>query len=318
MGTGPFAVPAFRQLLQSPSDQVAGIITRPARKAKGRTKLSHPVAELAVECGLPHHSPEDINSPAGHAIVAAWNPDLLVVCDYGQILSSDTLALATRGGINLHGSLLPKYRGAAPVNWAIYHGDAETGVTVIHMTPKLDGGPCLAVARTAIGAEETAAELEPRLAQLGVAPVMESVERLRDWDGQTVLGELQDPGQATRAPRLKKSDGHLDWSRSASEIVNQYRAFQPWPAVHCEFPSKRGPLRLILSQLRPASPLPENAGAPGTVVRADDALWVACGQGAVAIGQVQPAGKRMMPAEEFLRGHPLRPGQPFAVDTAAD
>src|SRR6185295_7456792 len=152
------------------------------------------------ELGLPVLAPESINTDEARADLARFAPDLLVVCDYGQLLSPATLAVAGLGGINLHGSLLPKYRGAAPINWAMYHGERETGATVIHMTPQLDAGPSIAQAKTSIGPDETAVELEPRLAALGAPLVLESIELLRAGKAKPIL---QDAAQATRAPRLK-------------------------------------------------------------------------------------------------------------------
>jgi methionyl-tRNA formyltransferase len=165
-----------------------------------------------------------------------------VVCDYGQILAPATLATARRGGVNLHGSLLPKYRGAAPINWAIYHGETESGVTVIHITPQIDAGPCIAQARTAIGPDETAAELEVRLAELGAGLMCEAIDLLEEGRQQALP---QDAALAGKAPRLKKSDGLIDWRRPAAAIKNHVRAMEPWPKTYtfwhrCDGP----PLRL--------------------------------------------------------------------------
>ncbi len=154
--------------------------------------------------------------------------DLLVVCDYGQILSPATLAAARCGGINLHASLLPKYRGARAIQWAVYHGEAETGATVIHMTPQLDAGPCIAQCRVAIGPDETAAELEIRLADLGARLVCETIDRLEAGRTEAIP---QDAALACKAPRLKKTDGRIDWSRSAAAIKNQIRGSRPGPAT---------------------------------------------------------------------------------------
>jgi methionyl-tRNA formyltransferase len=252
--------------------------------------------------------PEDINSPDAHRALAALATDLLVVCDYGQILSPETLALARLGGINLHGSLLPKYRGAAPVNWAIYHGETETGVTVIHMTPRLDAGPCIGQARTPIGPDETAVDLEPRLAQLGAPLVMQAIADLAAGRAEAIP---QDRRQATRAPRLKKDDGILDWSRPAAALRNQIRAFQPWPRSFTSWLRPGGePVRLIVD--RAAMESAATSAAPGTVVASDrKRLAVATGEGNLLLEQVQPAGKRVMTAEEFLRGHPVRVGDRF-------
>ena len=159
------------------------------------------------------------------------NSDLLVVCDFGQILSSQALSVARLGGINLHGSLLPKYRGAAPVNRAIWNGEEETGVTVLHMTPRLDAGPSLGRKSTAILPDENAGQLEQRLSKLGVDAVAESLTLLQQWDGTSPIGQVQDPGLATNSPRLSKADGRVDWTQSAQRISNQVRALNPWPGT---------------------------------------------------------------------------------------
>ena len=183
MGTGPFAVPTFRALLASPHEML-GLITRPDRPAHRREKTpANPMREVPRQNGLAVFEPQSINSPEAQAQLRQWAADLFVVCDYGQILSRETLSLARLGGINLHASLLPKYRGAAPINWAIYHGETETGVTVIHMTPQLDAGPCLVQHRTPIGPTETAPELEARLAELGTGAVLEAIGILSRGEG---------------------------------------------------------------------------------------------------------------------------------------
>jgi methionyl-tRNA formyltransferase len=235
--------------------------------------------------------------------------DLSVACDYGQILSAATLSATRCGGINLHAALLPKYRGAAPINWAIYHGETETGVTVIHMTPQLDAGPCIARSRTNIGPDETAGELEIRLAELGAPLTREAIE-LIESDRAAALP--QDSTQASRAPRLKKSDGLIDWTRPAAAIKNHIRAMEPWPKTYTHWLRSQGaPMRLILG---PASIVQfDTAGtAPGTIIEASgNRLVIAAGQDAVLLKSIQPAGKRVLAIDEFLRGHPLRPGDIF-------
>jgi methionyl-tRNA formyltransferase len=311
-GTGPFAVPTYRWLLES-SHEVPALVTRPTQSAKGREKTSlNPMRDLAEERGLEVYTPDSINTDEARQKLACWQPDLLVVCDYGQILSRELLAVAPLGGINLHGSLLPKYRGAAPVHWAVYNGDAETGVTVIHMTPRLDGGPCLAVRRTPIGSEETMAQLEQRLSMLGVEAVQEAIEKLASWDRVSAIGEIQDQCQATKAPRLKKTDGAVDWTRTAEQLRNQVRAFKPWPATYTNWLRVSGePLRLILDQVSVVSPSASDA-KPGQVLLSDGKqLVVSTGSGALSIQALQPAGKRVMDIAEFLRGYPVRSGDKF-------
>ncbi len=314
LGTGPFAVPTFAALFAAGHD-VPALVTRPTPLAKGRQKGPlNPMRDLAEARDIPVLVPESINNPAARRQMAELKPELLVVCDYGQILSSESLAVAPLGGINLHGSLLPKYRGAAPVHWAILNGDAETGVTVIHMTPRLDGGPILAVRKTPIGEDETMPELEGRLSKLGVEAVLEAIAKLLAWDRSSPLGMPQDPTLATKAPRLTKQDGAVDWTRTAEEIRNQVRALVPWPGTYTNWHRSSGePMRLILVQVRIAGHPQQRIGGmryePGLVVVSDGKqLVVSTGDGALAIEQLQPAGKRVMDASEFLRGYPVRTG----------
>jgi len=301
----------FRAVLGSPH-RAAALVTRPDRPAHRRERAPvNPMRDVARENGLEVFEPESINSPEAQAWLRDRAPELFVVCDYGQILSRETLALTRLGGINLHASLLPKYRGAAPINWAIYHGEAETGVTVIHMTPQLDAGPALVQKRTPIGPAETAPELEARLAELGAGAILEAIDILAR--GKHDAGILQDPKLATKAPRLEKEDGLVDWSRSAREISNQVRAFEPWPKTFT-FWQRAGhePLRLILDRVHPLDSIPAVSGgaSPGFVVQADEhRLVVACGEAALQVETLQPSGRRAMSAGEFLRGHPLKAGE---------
>ena len=311
-GTGPFAVPTFESLLQSDHDVLA-LVTRPIADSGKRRKTSeNPTRDAGEKAGLMILDPPSANDDDFVQKLRDFNADLFVVCDYGQILSRDCLGAAKLGGINLHGSLLPRYRGAAPINWCIYNGDETTGVTIIHMTPKLDGGPCLAKAETPIGPDETAEEIEPRLAELGVEPVHESIKMLEAWDGESQIGEKQDPKLATKAPRLKKSDGLIDWSRSAKQIHNQIRAFQPWPGSFTNWHSEKlkQPMRLIVHCAKVITQTPEQQ--PGHVVSVEKELVVQTGDGQLVITQVQPAGKRAMPVADFLRGKPPEPGDKMA------
>ncbi len=315
MGTGPFAVPMFCSLLES-SHKIVALVTRPVPPARDRQKASpNPMRDVADQRSLPTFSPESVNSPESQAILADWGVDLFVVCDYGQILNRAVLGLSRLGGINLHGSLLPKYRGAAPINWALYHGEIETGVTVIHMTPKLDGGPRLAWRKTPIGPNETTPELESRMAELGIELVHLSLQLLDRWDGRSTIGELQDVAAATRAPRLKKDDGLVDWKRPATAIFNQVRALKPWPSTFTFIHgSAKQPMRLILDQVHVVDQMSADAAVPGKVVNCDGKnLLVATGSGTLSIDRVQPAGKRVMTTNEFLNGYPLRAGDQFGT-----
>jgi methionyl-tRNA formyltransferase len=313
MGTGAFAVPTFRALLDSRHD-VAGLVTQPARAGPaGHRPPPSPMRVLAEQSNTPMLAPEKVNTDSARAELAAWEPDVFVVADYGQILAAATLEVARLGGVNLHGSLLPKYRGAAPVNWAIYHGESETGVSVIQMTPRIDAGPCLAQASTPIDPDENSIELEARLAQLGAPLVLATIEALAAGRVEPLP---QDPGLATPARRLRKSDGLVDWSRPAQAIKNQIRAMEPWPRTYTFWQRAEGDaVRLILGRARVRA---DDASTwqglqkpivPGTVLESKEGLLVATGQGVLEIESLQPAGKRMLGAAEFLRGHPMKPGE---------
>jgi methionyl-tRNA formyltransferase len=314
MGTGPFAVPAFRRLFETRHD-MAALVTAPLRSARGKqiAPISD-IRDIAHEHQTPILDPEDINAPQAQTQLAELAADLFVVCDYGQILSAGSLAAARLGGINLHASLLPKYRGAAPINWAIYHGETETGVTVIHMTPRVDAGPCVAQARTDIGPDETAVELEVRLAEMGAWLVRRAIDNI---EAGRIEALPQDPAQASKAPRLKKSDGEVDWRRSAAAIRNQVRALEPWPKTYTFWHRSDGPpVRLILGPVDVVAVVGEHL--PGTALAAEGCrLAIATSDGAVAPRGVQPSGKRMLPIGEFLRGYRVRPGDRFGPEDAA-
>jgi len=317
MGTGPFAVPTFQALLDSRHDVVC-LFTQPQRPARGKRPAPPTPMRDAADGRVPIYDPANINEADAQQLLGEQRADLLVVCDYGQILKETTLGLAKHGGINLHGSILPKYRGAAPINWAIYNGDPETGITVIHMTPTLDGGPCLKVVRTPIEPEENAIDVEVKLSHLGVAAVLESLVRLEEHPGEAGLGEIQQKSEVSKAPRLKKTDADVDWTRSAQQIYNQYRAFQPWPGCYTYF-AREGklPLRVILNELkRPTGDSVENNVRPGEIVRCEeDVLQIATGQGLLQVLRLQPAGKKSMSASEFLRGYQPAAGDRFVSES---
>ena len=308
LGTGPFAVPTF-QLLYETRHTMAALVTRPLRSHRGKeVEPVSPIRDIAHEHNTPIFEPEDINAPESRRLLSGCHADLMIVCDYGQILSTETLATARLGGINLHGSLLPKYRGAAPINWALYHGETETGVTVIHMTPRVDAGPCIGQVAIGIEPDETAVELETRLAQLGVWLVRRSIDAI---DEGRLEALPQDPAIASKAPRLKKTDGAIDWTRAAAAIRNQVRALEPWPKTYTFWHRKDGPpVRLILGPVRAVET--SEPHPPGTVLEArGDRLVIATGQGALAPESIQPAGKRLLSIDEFLRGYRVQVGDRF-------
>jgi methionyl-tRNA formyltransferase len=314
MGTGPFAVPMFRRLLDTPCTVVA-LVTRPDHAPPGRRPPPNPMREAAAATNVPVLAPERVNDPDAVAALASFAPDLFVVCDYGQILSAALLAVPRLGGINLHGSLLPRHRGAAPIQWAILEGDAVTGVSVIHMTPALDAGNVIAARPLPIGPHDTAADLEPRLAAVGAEAVVEAIERLAAAAAAGArpaeIGVPQDATRATRAPRLTKQDGFVDWSQPAVRIERQRRALEPWPRATTFFTRGDGVRqRLVLADVEIVSYPRATAAVPGEVLdTAEGRIVVACGAGtALAITQVVPEGRRSMSAADFLRGSPLLPG----------
>ncbi|HEY2154044.1 MAG TPA: methionyl-tRNA formyltransferase [Isosphaeraceae bacterium] len=298
LGTGDFAVPTFERLAASRHEVIA-LVTQPDKPQGRRGEIIPSRIKLAAEArGVPVEQPESINAPEGLELVKRLAPDLLVTAAYGQILSGDVLSVPPLGGINLHGSILPKYRGAAPVARAIQHGEAETGVTVIRMTPRVDAGGMLSFARTAIGPDETAGEVEDRLALIGAPLVLEAIEALVAGTA-TILP--QDASAVTKAPKLKKDDGRIDWSQPAATIHNLVRAMQPWPVASTNWERAPGAaVRLIVHETR----IDDAAGEPGLVIEAKgDRLVVAAGSGAVRLVRVQLEGKKAMGAEEFLRGY---------------
>lgn len=335
MGTGPFAVPTASKLLAD-GHEIPLVVTRPLVDPNAKKLPPRPVFDWATQAGIPIFEPASINTPEAIEELRSYAAELFFVCDYGQILSNECLGAAKLGGINLHGSLLPRHRGAAPVQWALLRGDTEAGVTVIHMTPRLDAGPALSVATTEILPDETAEGLEPRLAQIGVAATVQSIDLLSRWDGTSDLGTVQDKSLVTRAPRFAKSDGQLDFRLPAEYLVRLVRACQPWPGTFAELEINGGKAVRII--VRAARALPSSlsdsrilAGAqPGDAIAVTAAelgldwtgVWealiaVQTTNGIVLIARVQPAGKREMDASEFNRGHKIGAGSRFRLPEPA-
>lgn len=327
MGTGPFAVPSAERILADGHD-VPLVVTRPLPSPPPKKLPPRPVYDWAQSNDLPLFEPNTINEPAAIEELARQKADLFFVCDYGQILSNECLSQAKLGGINLHGSILPRHRGAAPVQWALLRGDKEAGVTVIHMTPRLDAGPALTVASTEIRPDEDAGELEPRLAEIGVACTADAIAMLTEWDGNATLGTIQDKSQVTRAPRFAKSDGALDFRLPAEYLVRLIRACQPWPGTFGElqWPDGNKKVRLIIRKARWIEAAESDLRSPGEATAIsckdigrdwqtpwDELIAIRCGSGLLLASRVQPAGKREMDAREFLRGHPIAAGAKFLL-----
>jgi methionyl-tRNA formyltransferase len=308
LGTGDFAVPAFELLVETGHDVIA-LVTQPERPQGRKQELIPSRIKLAAERrNIPVERPENVNSHDFLGVIRQWQPELLVTAAYGQILSAELLTIPRLGGINLHGSVLPAYRGAAPVARAIQHGETETGVTVIRMTPRVDAGGIIAIARTPISPDETAGELEARLAQLGAPLVVGAVAALAAGPVPVLP---QDRAKVTKAPKLRKEDGVIDWSKPASTIHNLVRAMQPWPIAsttwHPNTPNSKGPTRLIVHETEIAS-APGQGVAGGVIEAQGGRLVVAAGIGTVALKVIHTAGKKPMAAAEFLRGHRVQRG----------
>ena len=302
-GTPEFAVPTLESLLKSPYE-VVGVVTQPDRpRGRGHKTTASPVKTAATAAGRQVLQPSSVKDPAFVSELSRLTPDLGVVAAYGQILTDAVLAVPRLGMINVHASVLPRYRGAAPVHRAVIDGERETGVTIMRVVKALDAGPMLAVARRPIDPEETSDEVERDLADLGARLLVKTIPGMLDG---SVVEIPQRNSEATYAPRLSKDDGHIDWSWAAQRIHNLIRGLHPWPHAATFVGSRR----LILHRSRPV-PGPVS-GTPGAVVEAlGDRLLIATGDGGLDILEIQTEGKRPMSIREFLSGHPLAPGVAF-------
>ncbi len=293
MGTAEFAVPSLQALVRSATHTVVGVVTQPDRSAgRGRQVAESPVKWFAAQDGLPVIQPQKLKEPEAMAQLTAWAPEVIVVAAFGQILKPAVLDLPLHGGLNVHASLLPRYRGAAPIAAAILAGDDETGVTIMRMDAGLDTGPLLARRAEPIGPDDTARTLSERLAHLGAALL---VEVLPDYVAGKLAAQPQDDAHATYAPQLKKEDGHLNFSRPAVEVERRVRAFTPWPGAFALWEGQ--PLKILRAAVLEAA-----ASEPGRVLLTDRGPVIGCDPGGLLLLEVQPAGKKAMPAADFARG----------------
>jgi methionyl-tRNA formyltransferase len=300
-GTPEFALPTLNALLAQ--HQVVGVVTQPDRPAgRGQHLTPPPVKALALAHGLPVIQPPRLRDAGWPERLREFHAEVAVVVAFGQILPKAVLDAPDRGSINVHGSILPRYRGAAPIAWAIIRGETVTGITTFQMDEGMDTGPTLLMAETPIGAEETAGELAVRLATLGADVLVETLARL-----DILTAQPQSHDQATLAPRLKKTDGFLDWTRSARDLVNLIRGTNPWPGAQTGTPRGR------LTIWRAAAAVTQVTDAPGTLVPHERTLAIATGAGALVPIEVQPENRKAVAWSDYLRGARLEAGARFTA-----
>ena len=302
MGTPEFAVPSLKALLDA-GYGVVGVFTQPDRPVgRGHKLAACPVKKLAVERGVPVYQFERLRNEEGLACLRSLAPDIVVTAAFGQILSQALLDVPKMGTVNVHASLLPAYRGAAPINWCILNGETRTGVTTMLTDAGVDTGAMLLRRETDIGETETAAELSVRLSQLGAELL---IETLKGYIAGEIAPTPQDERLASRQPMLKKEMGLIDWTRSAKEIACQARGLDPWPSAYTDYLG--GTLKIYR-----ACPV-EGEGDPGTVLRssAKEGLFVACGEGALEVLEMQAPGGKRMSARAYLAGKKIEPGTKF-------
>jgi methionyl-tRNA formyltransferase len=291
MGSPEFALPSLKGLNERYN--VVGVVTQPDRPAgRGRALTPPPVKTMAQDFHIPVIQPRRLKEPEAMDQLRAWNPELIVVAAFGQILRPEALNLPRYGSINVHASLLPRWRGAAPIQAAILHGDEQTGVTIMKMDPGMDTGPVLSHRAIPIISQDTARSLAPRLAQLGAELLLETLPAYLQGDLQP---KPQEDDQATLAPMLKKEDGELDFTRPAQELARQVRAFNPWPSAFTSWENNR----LIIHR---AHAVEKPSIGPGKHTVVGGAPGIGAAEGILVLDEVQPAGKRSMRGEVFLNG----------------
>ncbi|WP_368183639.1 methionyl-tRNA formyltransferase [Anaerotruncus rubiinfantis] len=297
MGTPDFAVPCLARLIAD-GHEIAGVFTQPDKpKGRGMKLCPPPVKELALERNLPVYQPEKMKDGAALQILRELKLELIVVVAFGRILPKDILDLPPYGCINVHGSLLPRYRGAAPIQWSVLNGDETAGVTTMYLAEGLDTGDMILKKETPVGPEETSGELFDRLSVLGAEALSETVTLIAEGKATRTP---QDDSLSCYAPMLTKQDAKIDFTKSAREVHNLVRGMSPWPVAHTTLDGKT----LKVHRTRTA----EGSGAPGEVLAGGKALVVACGEGAIELLEIQADGSRRMAAADYLRGHPVMKG----------
>ena len=304
LGTPAFAVPTLERLAAHPEMHVRGVLCQPDRPAGRGGELRQPaVKQAALRLGLPVFQPARIRSEEAWEYLSAHQPDVMVVVAYGQIIPRRVFELPPLGTINAHASLLPAYRGAAPIQWAIANGEPVTGVTTMRINEGLDTGDMLLRGELAIGTNETALELSPRLAALSADLIVETLLGLR---AGAITPQPQDDSRASLAPILKKEDGRIDWSWPAQQIYNRWRGFQPWPGLHSTWKGKQ----LAITRCEPATEPAQAGSQPGTLLRLEgNRLGCVTGDGVLLLTEVQQEGRKRLPAMDFARGARIAFGQ---------
>jgi methionyl-tRNA formyltransferase len=299
LGTPAFAVPTLERIVEA-GHQVLEVVTQPDRpRGRGRDMAASPVKEAAMGLGLPVYQPERVRRPESVEHLRVLGADAMVIVGYGQIIPQNVIDLVPRGIINVHGSLLPKYRGAGPIQWAIVNGETRTGVTTMRIDVGLDTGDMLLKAETEIGSDETAIELGRRLASMGADLLIETLAQL-----ESIVPEKQDPAQATYAPILKKEDGLIDWSQPAQAIHNRVRGLQPWPGAYTSF---RGQTLNVWKSGAPSGAVLQTcaeASLPGRIASIKP-LLIFCGAGLLELKEVQIEGRKRISAADFANGQRL-------------
>jgi methionyl-tRNA formyltransferase len=307
-GTPDFAVPSLRLLLADSRFSVEAVVTQPDRpRGRGQALSASPVKEVALAAGKHAYQPEKIRSDSAFDFFKRLMPDAVVIIAYGQIIPLRLIEIPRLGWINLHASLLPRYRGAAPIAWAILNGETATGLTTMQIDAGMDTGPILLQQEIAIGPDETASELARRMAEEGAPLVADTLRRL---ERKEITPRAQDSAQASHAPMLKKEDGRIDWSQPAQRVYNRIRALDPWPGAYTTF---RGRLCHIWG--RPFSvAMPAGGGLSGSLTASGGALDVICGGGSrLRIEAIQLEGRKRIRAYEFLNGAHVAAGERFGT-----
>jgi methionyl-tRNA formyltransferase len=302
-GTPDFAVPTLKALLEGP-DRVVAVVTQPDRgKGRGQKMVPSPIKKVALAHGLSSHQPDRVKDPSFQEKVKKLQPDLFVVVAYGQILPKSLLDVPKRGAINVHASLLPKYRGAAPIAWALLKGEKVTGITTMMMDAGMDTGDILLQSEIPIGERETFETLHDRLAELGSQLLKETIADLKS---EKITPVSQDPSGTTYAPLIKKEDGRIDWGKEAEEIDRQVRAFNPWPGAYTQWEDRL--LKVFGGEVRKGTPQGENGSVSwvGT-----DVIEVKTVKGCYRILEVQLEGGKRLSVRDFLQGHRVQMGAVF-------